>query len=451
MRRAITMLAVIQVFALVGGARAVVVTTSGSSVIRFYDGFEAAHAVAGPTPAYDFDADPDATIGSWTVDEDHFRRVQVTDSITDPDPGPAQGLNYLRLDRPGAPYDARANAVFAQQVGGSLRASWMMHIDDFSGGGQPYIKLLGGGTSGEQRVRMSLPASGGMVDVQAEPNGGSMASTGLSFALDEWVRLDLDVNLDAGNYTISLSGGSGTNGASAPIGFYQAGNTADVLHYYASPPGNRYYVDSTMAKPDGLDVLTGGADSFAVDDDNHLRYLGDDIGHAVANDAGADSWANYVVEADVSMLNPLDVVGLTARVQDENSFYHARLSGNNKLQVYKFDNAAATLLGEDTVAGGSEFVGGQWWNLSMSVIHDKITAMLYDETGALVASVSAIDPTFTGGTAGVRGRGPHLGVFAMWNEFDVTIVPEPSTLVLLALGSVAMCLLQGRKRRRPVA
>ena len=76
-------------------------STPGGPSTLFYDNFEGlGNAVSHvPYPDTSGDFDPVATMGTWDIGEGSPENIQVTDSVTSPDPGTLQGSNYLRIHR----------------------------------------------------------------------------------------------------------------------------------------------------------------------------------------------------------------------------------------------------------------------------------------------------------------------------------------------------------------
>lgn len=108
-------------------SHAVLITTSGGSTTNFFDNFDSLGQLTAPGNT---DADPiGGSPGSWTISEDASgSNINVIASVTPPDPGPFEGVNYLRIREP-VSTSSRTRAVMnSQQSSGTVRADWMMYI-----------------------------------------------------------------------------------------------------------------------------------------------------------------------------------------------------------------------------------------------------------------------------------------------------------------------------------
>ena len=237
----------------------------GEDAILFRDDFESVSEVAGAI-GDPLDADPAAAIGSWVISETQSSVPaeylnQVTDYAV---PGPAQGNNYFRLQRPYTTNEiSAAKANFTEmQEGGRINISYSMNIDMLEPF-RTYAKLQSGDT---QRCRYWVETK---EDSTAEIWYGTADaeySTGLSFLEDEWVQFDLNVNLNKSVYDLTLSGGSGVNGTVTDIPFYTPGNTADNLYFQIGRYTNCHYDDITVSSPPPLLSFPIGQSQLFVDD-----------------------------------------------------------------------------------------------------------------------------------------------------------------------------------------
>lgn len=108
-------------------SHAVVITTSSGSTTNFFDNFDSVGQLTAPGNT---DADPiGGSPGSWTITEDASgSNINVIASVASPDPGPFEGVNYLRIREP-VSSSSRTRAVFdSLQTSGTVRADWMMYI-----------------------------------------------------------------------------------------------------------------------------------------------------------------------------------------------------------------------------------------------------------------------------------------------------------------------------------
>jgi len=177
--------------------------------------------------------------------------------------------------------------------------------------------------------------------------------------------------------------------------------------------------------PDGWTVRAGGAGDpgWHIDAGGDYRYSGSGTGLSdytgpLTTGASGSSLTDFVIEAPFRKSSAL--AGLVARLTASNSFYHARLYGNN-LQVYDFPSIA--LLGSVPVPADKQYQTGETWSISMAMFRDQITARLVDDAGEVVAQMRRADVTHTTGSAGFRGFSPvaYEGVSIRgFNTYEVT-------------------------------
>ena len=241
------------------------VMTKAESTILFADDFEDASEVAGDIGDL-LDADPVATVGTWDITEkrDGEPVTDLSQVTNSPVPGPVEGSNYFRLQRPQVVSEvSSASANFSNtQSGGTLDISYAMNLDML----QPFRTYAKVQNGSEQRCRYWVETK---EDSTAEVWYGTASGeifTGLNFSVDEWVQFDVNVDLSKNVYSLSLSGGSGINGTAANIPFYAPGNTANSLLFQTGRYTNCYYDDVSITYTPHVVTFPVGQSQLFVDD-----------------------------------------------------------------------------------------------------------------------------------------------------------------------------------------
>ncbi len=159
---------------------------------------------------------------------------------------------------------------------------------------------------------------------------------------------------------------------------------------------------------------TAGNPGWRINPDGEYRFdeSGTGLSHytgSFSNNQAGSSFADGSIEATFRR-GSNNVVGLVARLQDQNRFYHARLYGD-ALEIYRFGTGGPAPLGSASAPG---YDAGESWTISMTLVGTTIRASVFDQLGNSVASVSATDSSFSSGTVGLRGTS-----VSVWEDFLV--------------------------------
>lgn len=173
--------------------------------------------------------------------------------------------------------------------------------------------------------------------------------------------------------------------------------------------------------PTGWSTLVGSAGSPGWRIAPSGSYVFDQTGaNGISNYGVLTGLTDFVVETTLHKGSTGGFIGVVGRFQNTSNFYHARLNGVDKLDIYKWVGNTPTVLATTTIPSGQQYMSGETWKLQMVFFHDTIAARLYDETGQKVAQVRVNDTSHASGTSGVRGGG---GAVASWDDFLVRDVP----------------------------
>lgn len=155
------------------------------------------------------------------------------------------------------------------------------------------------------------------------------------------------------------------------------------------------------------------------------------LGYYTGNDAfsnAASTWTDYTVTSDIRQTGNA-IGGIVARVQNVNSFYNARINGSGAgsvFELYRVGGTGTLLLDSDNAIN---YTAGQSWTIELSLSGSSLVANLYNASSTIVSTLTATDTAFSSGSAGVRGD-PNNNVI-VWESFEVSSIPEPSTSGLL--------------------
>lgn len=210
----------------------------------------------------------------------------------------------------------------------------------------------------------------------------------------------------------------------------------------------------TETQPADWVVISGGTSSgtgpgWIIDDSGAYRYQNPDTGvNALSHYTGAleggiayNALTDYTIEATFRRSGG-SVVGLAGRISTTNTYYHARIfnvSSVPSLQLFKFVGGTATQLGSN-IALDPAYVADSAWRLVMDFNGTTISTYAYDEMNTLAGSISVTDTSIASGSAGVRAQAT-----GRYEDFTISIVPEPSSALLAALGLLGAATVRRRK------
>ena len=122
----------------------------------------------------------------------------------------------------------------------------------------------------------------------------------------------------------------------------------------------------------------------------------------------------------------------------DDTFYGARFNAGGSFQIFKFNPNFGVV--ESATVTGYDF--GEVWNISLDLSGTSLTAVLTDDTGSVVSTLSDTDSDVTGpGTFGVRPANQTVSYLNYTVEGDA--IPEPASLALVGAG---LMLVLGRRR-----
>ncbi len=183
--------------------------------------------------------------------------------------------------------------------------------------------------------------------------------------------------------------------------------------------------------------------------------------------AAAD-WTDYRIDAVIqstALANTVTRNGLIARYDqttgpaNDNAGYHGMLryinASNFELRILKgFDNTdSQSGDANGTLLASEEFnfalSNNTDYRMFFEVVGNKLTLGLSNMDGTSVFSVSATDTVspILSGAPGLRTYHSSNNRRTDWDDFTVTVIPEPGTLFLL-LNSGLVLLLLGRRRSK---
>jgi len=199
----------------------------------------------------------------------------------------------------------------------------------------------------------------------------------------------------------------------------------------------------TATQPSGWTVVGGGTatgtgNGWRIDDNGAYRFQNPDtavngLSHytgALEGGTAYNALTDYTVEASLRR-SAGAVVGLVGRMSSNDTFYHARIFTVNNLpslQLYKFVGLTVTQLGS-TVTLNPAYIADSLWRLVLDFNGTTISTSAYDESNTLAGSIVVTDTAIASGAAGVRAQGT-----GRYENFTISVVPEPSAALLAGLG-----------------
>lgn len=176
-----------------------------------------------------------------------------------------------------------------------------------------------------------------------------------------------------------------------------------------------------------------------------VAHPGGGGGTLAAMVAPASPHSDYVISADmhiVDFINGGSHHALLGRVQDESHHYEFTLQSETHLgnlvtvaRLVRWDGPTSlTIIAAESLAVPT----GTWVNMRAEFAGDRINAYLNDQ---LLMSVQ--DATYSSGGFGLMNAGGHTH----FDNFRVTAVPEPSSMVLFGMSWLAFVGYGVRRRR----
>ncbi|MGE9268350.1 MAG: hypothetical protein ACQKBY_09655, partial [Verrucomicrobiales bacterium] len=172
--------------------------------------------------------------------------------------------------------------------------------------------------------------------------------------------------------------------------------SAAVL-YTTSFGGSEYTLPSGWNAVTGGERTSSGERGWHIDNAGAYRYH-----YSVATgETGVNGVSTYTGPisggGDVTNLNDYaltttfrkdtgsNITGLVGHYQDIDNFYHVRLSGTDKLELYRKDGGSFSLLQRVFVDAPNLYESGEAWTLQASFESNNISANLYNDLDVLVA------------------------------------------------------------------
>lgn len=217
MKKNVWLVSVVCVGLLVSTGLAVTMKNLTTDTVVFQDNFEGASPVsAGPAPDFSAQYNPVAQVGTWNVSDPSWPCVQVTNSTTSPDPGPAPtgGSQYLRVYRSSANNDHDLNAfpTATQGTNGDhIRLSMMVWIPSGAANvnARMQVALVGSSNNFDTACAWVRPDGNGHV-IAVGPYYG-LTDTGLTYTPGTWQKWDLDYVVGDSTFSVTVNGVTASN------------------------------------------------------------------------------------------------------------------------------------------------------------------------------------------------------------------------------------------------
>lgn len=256
MRLLVPALSLLVVALMQAKASATTITNVTTGTTLFSDDYEGVSASTVPAPDTSGSFYPTASVGSWEAGGSDLACVQVTSSTTSPDPGAAEGSNYLRLYRDGSAHNslvARPTLSAIQSISDQvIRFSTMVYIPgdsavDYRG----VFRMYGGDGSNDYRRVVLDTMSGGKLDYTTS-DGVAHEMSGISYTTDVWQRWDLEYAVGTLAFTLAIDGGSPVSGTA-----FSAGDVYQCKFENGTGTPGAIYLDA-VPEPGTLWLMTIG-------------------------------------------------------------------------------------------------------------------------------------------------------------------------------------------------
>jgi hypothetical protein len=217
-------------------------------VTLFRDDFEATSPVSrAPYPDRSGDYDPSGgAAGSWTIQENDGKNVQVIDSVKSPDLVAVQGGKCLRLRREVVGVDtaaAMATFVAPATIGTRLRVTQMIYIPAVERN-TPAIAQITVGDAINLIANYGGYTNGAVVSHLSDND--TFCDTGVTFLAGKWQKWQIDYDVGSHICTLTIDGRSAT---AIPVNLVD-----EVTHIklHANPDANNpVYVDDVSVLASG--------------------------------------------------------------------------------------------------------------------------------------------------------------------------------------------------------
>lgn len=223
------------------------VSFSPAGTLLFSDDFEIPSVSSGQYPDVSADADPSAQIGTWvTLYEENPYDIQVTRDGTLPQPGPAQGEQYLGVYRQVYAF-LRGN--FSQTANQTyLSVSFDLYVDADSDHNKGFHFFLRNNTDSSWETDIVINdmfRANGNISHYTTLNTHELIDT---FQTGQWNRVHYLINFREKKYRLSVNGR-----IYEELVFYTDAQSpsawsAKQVNFIATTPGSLFYLDNVQVK-----------------------------------------------------------------------------------------------------------------------------------------------------------------------------------------------------------
>jgi len=237
------------VLGLAGTAAAGLVTNVTDGTTLLDDDFEGVAAISqgfADDPATT-DYDPVAITGTWTINEETLRMIQVSDFVgtsgSSTYPAAFGGDNYLRISRTGTSNVAIGDFTAQTDIGDLIHVEWQTYVARHAHEADIGIMTFfeGAGGTGDRPVRMNLEPDGDVTYFVGGTGGGPGTETdsGLNWTLGVWQTYEVDYVIGSNTFDLTIDGATVTG-----LGSEHSGTTALRSIRFGSREATVYLVDS---------------------------------------------------------------------------------------------------------------------------------------------------------------------------------------------------------------